>query len=73
MDSFLLVVDTDYIQYLKRIQVVLVYCTMKMLVEDTYYLEELFLHYIHYVAACWEDSFLVDQTVMSGMYTNKDQ
>ena len=66
-DSFLRVVDTDYIQNLKKIQEVLVGYTMMMLAEDTYYQEVLFHHYIHYVVACWEDSFLVAQTVKNVM------
>lgn len=63
-DSFLRVVGTDYIQNLKKIQGVLVGYTMMMLAEDTYYQEVLFHHYIHYVVACWEDSFPVAQTAL---------
>ena len=67
VDNFLLVVGTDYIQCLQKIQGVLVGCKMMMLAKDTYYQEVLPHHYIHYVAACWEDSFLVAQTVKNVM------
>ena len=61
-DSFLRVVGTDYIQYLKKIQGVLVGYTKMMVAEDTYYQEVLSHHYIHYVVACWEDSYPAAQT-----------
>ena len=72
-DNFLLVVGTDYIQYLQKIQGVLVGYTAMMLAEDTYYQEVLPHHYIHYVVACWEDSFLVAQTVKNAMKINHSE